>query len=126
MQREDLVQRIAELDQQINQSVSQTKVPSLNVRNRTFPWSYWTSVILFAALWLYGGMFIPEQYDWTGPVFLVLAGLFLIMAVIKTLIYLFKKGQKVDKNYVAKTEKVRELQARRQELQKQLNEMDKA
>ena len=126
MTKEEILQEIAALDRQINQQVAQQKLPRLNMKYSRFPWATWIAAVVFFGLWLYGGMFIPENiFDIGQYVAFGLGVLFVLAGLWRTIMFLFKGRQKTDSKYAAATEKVRMLQEKRQELQEQLDEMQK-
>jgi hypothetical protein len=126
MNRTQILERIAELDRQINQKVDKNRVPSLNLKHRSFPAPSWVSAIVLAALWIFGGQFFPPLGK--PPINLILlglTGLSLLFALYRTFMWLIKGRVKLDKKYEAGMKDVMGLQQERQALQKQLDAMDK-
>lgn len=130
MDRTQLLERIAELDKKINAKVDANRKPRLNLKHRSFPTATWVSAIVFAGLWIFGDSLpylqdFMDDYTWLKTLFLVLAALGLLSAVYHTFMYMVKGRAKVDKNYQKKTEEIMVIQKERENLQKQLEALDK-
>ena len=122
MRREDLQREIARLDEEINQVIGATELPSLDIR--PFPRGTWFfAAVCFAYAYL--GYMIPggrevhqdiQQYArWLG------AGM-TVIAVLSTILWFFKgRGyQNRSSSYMQASRRARELQEKRQELQAEL------
>lgn len=123
MTRAQIQQQLVDLDRQINEESAKNRVPSLNLRNRSFPWAYWVSAAVFLAAGLFGGQFLPQLHAQYGKYALIIGAVIGISGAIRTVIFFVKGRSHNDKGYAQATEKIRQLQEKRQELQKQLKEI---
>ncbi len=122
--RAQLQTEIAELDRQINAELGKTRLPSLNTRNASFPWSYYILAALVLAWWQFGGMLPIPGHDKYAHYAMWVGGAICVFAVIRTFLWLIRRNPKGGTKYMEATTHVRELQQRRQELQKQLKEIE--
>ncbi len=125
MNRESLQRRIAQLDEEINQVITATEIPKLDVR--PFPTGTWLVAILCFA-WSQFGSLIPgaRQYHLETAKWAWIAGIVLgVIAILSTISWFFRrrgyKGR--SDNYMAASRKARELQEKRRELQAELRSL---
>lgn len=123
MVREQLVRQIAAIDEEINKEAAAHRVPSLNLKHRTFPFATWISAIFFLAFWLFGSHIAAAYFEWAPLIFLVLGALFTLSGIWRTMMWVVKRNQKVDAGYAEGSARIRALRAEREELQQRLNEM---
>ena len=126
LNRQELQERIAELDKQINLEVGRSRVPRLNLKHRSFPITSWISAFFFLGFWVFGGMFLKSVHDKFAFWALLIGGLIAVLALWNTVMWLFTGNQKADKTYAAAMDKMKELQDERAALAKQLKQMGKA
>lgn len=130
MNRTQTLERIAELDRQIKLKVDANRVPSLNTRNQVFPLPAWISFLVIGAIWVFGipiaqSVGAEPVVGWleTANNYFVLPGLtalMLLVALYRTLVWIFKGRQKADAGYHSAMKEVALLQKERDLLQKQL------
>lgn len=125
MTRQEIQQRIAELDREINNQVAGAKLPPATKR-RTFP--IWTWLLAGLALgWTYYGHEIPgtqdihSQYHNIG---LYVAIFFGVLALWATVLWLIQPSTKITPEYRASAEKVKLLQEERRDLMSQLKRLE--
>lgn len=126
MNRQEITQRIAILDKQINEETENNRLPAL--KHRSFPGGNWAAAAVLAGLYFFGDSITPiKSYvvKFSQPI-MILAAIFLVSAIIRTILFIVLGTRNVDKKYGAAMEKVRHLQDERRELQKQLAELQKA
>ncbi|MCX7718194.1 MAG: hypothetical protein N2111_07315 [Candidatus Sumerlaeaceae bacterium] len=123
--RQELQARIAELDRRINEELSKTRLPSLDSRRRQFPKADYIVAALLIGYHYVGGQIpvIGQFHDITSPWDLYLGAAVAAIAVLRTILWVFKGNPKADANYVAATSAVRDLQAQKRDLQAQLKEL---
>lgn len=131
MTREQLLQRIAELDKEIETALRQAKAPTLDARKQRFPSTNIIGGILFLLAWVFSAPLVgqivqvPEWWRWAELIFLIGGVLLLVGGVLQVLFWLFRrKKPAIPAEYQDATQRARELRARREELQKQLKDMD--
>ncbi len=124
--REELQQQLADLDRQISAELGKTKLPELRSEHRQFPGATW----ILAALcfgWYALGASVPVagEYHAMTAQWVMYAGILLaVIAALRTLLWLTKRNPKGDAQYVESTGRVRELQAMRRDLMKQMKDLD--
>jgi type VI protein secretion system component VasK len=126
MRREQLQREIARLDEEINQVISSTEIPRLDMR--PFPTGTWIFAILCFAWSLFGGL-IPGAgvYHMETAGWAWIAGIvFVILAVISTISwFLRRRGYKERSGeYLQASRQARELQEKRRDLQAELRSLN--
>ncbi len=125
MRREEMLQEIASLDDQINTHLAGAKIPTLD--KRPFPLGTWIVALIFFALTYYGHL-IPEvgaQIHEYGKWFWYAGILMAVVALLSTLSWIMSKLKKDNTTeYREATAKVKVLQERRQELVMRIKELD--
>lgn len=123
--RQELQAKIAELDRRINEELAKTRLPSLDARRRQFPKADYVVAALLIGYHYFGEQIpvIGQFHDTTSPWDLYLGLAVAAIAVLRTILWLFKGSPKTDANYVAATSVVRDLQAQKRDLQAQLKEL---
>jgi hypothetical protein len=124
MTREDILRRIAELDNEINHILGNTQLPSLE--SRSFPMGTWIFAALLAGYYLFGAdiPMIDRFHQPYGRYFFYASGLFAVLALWGSLSWLFRKRGGVSKEYGEASVRVKGLQDQRRELQAQLKELE--
>ena len=126
MNKTQLMEQIAELNRQMNELTAANRVPSLNIKNRSFPLPTWISAIVLLGVGVMGpGLpFVGptmKEFSFAAPVLMGLGALVTLFALYRTLMWLIKGNQKVDRGYSKKMDQIQELTAQRNALQKQLD-----
>jgi hypothetical protein len=126
MSKTQLMEQIAALNRQITEETAANRVPSLNIKNRSFPMPTWISAIVLLGVGVMGpGLpFIGptmKEFSFAAPVLMGLGALVTLFAIFRTLMWLIKGNQKVDRGYSKKMDRVQELTTQRNALQKQLD-----
>lgn len=122
MDRAQIMDRIAQLDREINQTIASNKLP--NLKGRRFPLASWILAVLCLGAWVVipaiadNGVPIPDWSKWIALGLGVIIGL---GAIYRTFTWIVKMGgQKTDRQYAQNMSKVAELKKERDNLQKQL------
>lgn len=123
MTRAQIQQQLVDLDRQINEESAKNRVPSLNARNRSIPWGNWVSAAIFVGAGIFGGQVVPKLHEQYGQYALILGAIFGLSAAVRTVLFFVKGRAKNDKAYAQAAEKIRQLQEKRTELQRQLKEI---
>ncbi len=130
MDRQQLMNRLAELDKEIDFAVKAGKAPTLDVRKQQFPAGTIGAGIVFLALRLFSrpllGMVVPVPEWWhiAEWVLLIMGAFFVVVGIFQVLAWIARKAKPTKtKEYRESNERVRELKARREELQRQLKEL---
>lgn len=123
--RKQLQQEIAELDTEINQILERVKAPDIRMRTSAFPSGNWGIFILCSAWWMFGDMVSADMYFRSETIIFYMALIFGAMALLRTLVWTLRRGSpEMPPEYREATERVKLLQDKRRELQKQMKELD--
>lgn len=119
MDREAALQQIAEIDRQLNAEYDKNRAPKGSGNPfKPFPWGPWVFALVILAYGAFGGMIETDFHGRFGGYFVIVGIVLLVLALIRTLFWVFTRGGKSNREYLNQTEHLRELQAQRQELQK--------
>ncbi len=131
MKRQQLLDRLADIDKEIDFALKASKAPSLDVRKQNFPSGTVGAGIVFLAMWLFSrellGIFVPvpEWWGWAEIFLLVFGILFVVAGVFQIITWAARKAKPTSSSeYREANERVRELKARRSELQRQIKDLD--
>lgn len=125
MRRDEMLQEIASLDDQINTHLAGAKIPTLD--KKPFPLGTWIVAAIFFALSYYGHLIpeVGEQIHQYGKWMLYAGILMAVLAVLSTLAWIMSKLKKDNTTeYREATAKVKVLQERRQQLVLKIKELD--
>jgi MFS superfamily sulfate permease-like transporter len=127
MNREQLLQEIARLDEEINRVVGSTRLPALEYR--PFPIGTWITAAMFFAWWKFGdrlpGAYVYHYQSQNYAFYLGL--IFIVIAIFSSISWFIRsrKYGKTSEEYTAASRDARELQERRRELQAELRALSK-
>jgi hypothetical protein len=122
MRREQLLDEIARVDEEINQTIASAQLPRIDVR--PFPYSIWIITAAFFA-WYFFGDRLPgayAQYLATADYARILGWICAAVAALATVNWMLRGRGYHSKNeaYLNASRRARELQERRRELQSEL------
>lgn len=119
MDREQIMQEIARLDQQIRDISARGRAGRLTVQ--PFPIGAWIGAMVCLAYWLFGGMIEQEFHAWAQYIGLVLGILLLLSAVLQSIKWIGSRGGGKTRDFEKNMQEAQILQAKRDELQAQLD-----
>ncbi len=127
MRRDEMMQEIASLDDQINTQLAGAKLPSLD--KPSFPLGTWLIAAVFYGLSLYGALLPevgPQMKEYSVYFFwgAVIIAVFALLGTFSWMIKMFRTEN--TESYRAATAQVKVLQDRRQELVLRVKELDQA
>ncbi|GAB4325625.1 MAG: hypothetical protein Kow0059_21750 [Candidatus Sumerlaeia bacterium] len=119
--RQQLQERIAALDAEINAALSRVRVPDVRLRIRAFPSGNWGLAVVLLGWWWFGDMALPRIHLTTQKAAMWLGLAFGVAAVLRTLAWLLRRGRSdLSPEFREAAEHVRRLQNERRNLVRQL------
>ncbi len=123
---EELQRQIAEIDKQINKILVEKRLPPLKPP-KPFPLGTWILALLVFGYYLFGDMipYVGQYYADYGKYAMYVAGVVAILAVLRTVLWLFSRNPKTPPEYLEASQQVKELQDQRRLLEKELRDARK-
>ncbi|MGB9690869.1 MAG: hypothetical protein ACPL7D_01730 [Candidatus Sumerlaeaceae bacterium] len=123
---EELQQRIAELDKQINQILIEKRLPPLKPP-KPFPLGTWIIALLLGGYYLFGDLIpvVGQHYGDYAKYVLYAAVAVAALALLRTVLWLFSRNPKTPPEYLEASRRVKELQDQRRLLEKELRDARK-
>lgn len=120
---EQLQHRIAEIDKQINEILVTKRLPPLKPP-KPFPLGTWILVLAVGAYYFFGDLlpFVGSYYGELSRYAMYAAGVLLLLALLRSLMWLFSGKPKTPPEYIEAHQKVKELQEQRRLLEKELRD----
>lgn len=126
MGKQELIQQLAALDHQINTQLAQTELPRSSGVYRPFPVGNWVLALLCVGWWLFGSQvpyaapYHPETASYAFWAGVVLGGI----ALLRSVLCLFRPKSSVSPEYLEATKRIRELQEQRRVLQEKIRAIE--
>jgi len=123
---EEIQKKIAEIDKQINTILVEKRLPPLKPP-KPFPLMTWILALVLLGYYLFGDAlpYVGPYYQPYGEYSMYGALVVGVVALLRTLLWLFSRNPKTPPEYLEASRKVQDLQDQRRLLEKELRELRK-